>query len=174
MKPAFFDGDGNRTFQISRKEAEQYVEKGDTADREENPDTPIAEDGETVGSIAGNSTDTTTSNNDASALNNTEDATRASVNTYYEKVYADPADTIFWYGFGQGMLQFFGNVNTALSAYLSDWFCHAWDYVTGQYKLELHSTTNDIYSGEDVDAMRRAGLSEEEIAEITGGSLDIA
>lgn len=67
-------------------------------------------------------------------------------------------------------MQFVGNINSALSAYLSDWFCHAWDYITGQYKLVLHSESEYVngYSEDDIEALRKAGLSEEDIAEIVG------
>ena len=72
------------------------------------------------------------------------------------------------------MMQFVGNINSALSAYLSDWFCHAWDFITGQYELVLHSEGEYVngYSKDDIEAMRRAGLTEEDIAEILG--IDVA
>ncbi len=99
---------------------------------------------------------------------------QAQVHTYYERVYADPGESIFWYGFGQGILQFFSGINSSLGAYLSDWFCDLWDFVTGQYELVLHSeaTVQESYAGSDVDTLRSAGLSEQEIAQITGGTLD--
>ena len=36
-------------------------------------------------------------------------------------------------------MQFFTVGNTSLAMHMSDEFCHAWDYVTGQYELVLHS-----------------------------------
>lgn len=107
LMAASYDGDGNRIFQIYRKEAQQYVEKGDTS-----------VGGETLVNPDSFDDDTTSPDEDATGLDDTTEIEHGTVKTYYEKVYVDPADSIFWYGFGQGIVHFFGNINTALSAYL--------------------------------------------------------
>lgn len=159
LMAASYDGDGNRVFQVSRKEAEQYVEKDNVSNSQDAKDSHES---------SKDSTQSPAENE--KGLTETVQAEQAVTKTYYEKVYADPAETIFWYGFGQGIMHFVGNINSALSAYLSDWFCHAWDFITGQYELVLHSEGEYVngYSKDDIEAMRRAGLTEEDIAEILG------
>lgn len=163
LMAATYDGDGNRTFQLNRQVIPFSIEKSELSDNQD------SEVGESVGGTA-NSETTTSPQNDTSALQDTTGVKQDEVYTYYEKVYADPADSIFWYGFGQGTVQFFANMNTSLGAYLSDWLCQAWDAITSKYELVLHSEA--IYSEEDVEAMKNAGLSDEEIAEITGCEVD--
>jgi len=48
-----------------------------------------------------------------------------------ERLPADPADTIFWYGFGQGMI----NSSTVSSAFLSLWFNEAWQTITEKFDV---------------------------------------
>lgn len=172
LMAASYDGDGNRVFQISRKQAEHYVVKGDLSYGKDNQNKQYAENNSNPAHTPNSGATTTNPQNDSSALPDTNTNSQL-VNTYYEKIYVDPADTIFWYGFSQSILQFLANVNTALSAYLSDWFCHAWDYVTGQYELVLHSeAVATSYSADDVQNMRNAGLCEKDIAGIIGSELD--
>ena len=98
-------------------------------------------------------------------IENTPSEDKPEVRTWYERIYADPADSIFWYGFGQGMVQLFGGSNTALSAYLSEELCQDWNYIKDQYELELHSEVQ--YSEKDIETMEAAGLSEEDIEAVT-------
>lgn len=180
LMAASYDGDGNRVFQISRTQAVHYVQKEDVSDAQQTPSSPVSGSAGTTGSVQG-STSGDSIQIGASALtpipgvagnetgSDTAEDQKSDVYTYYERVYVDPADSIFWYGFGQGMLQTFGNLNTALSACLSDWFSHAWDYVTGQYELVIHSEEQaTTYSETDVEALRSVGLSEADIAAVTG------
>jgi len=93
-------------------------------------------------------------------------ATASEDSTYFEKVYSDPADTIFWYGFGQGLVQFFSGVNQALSVTLTSWLSSAWDAVTGSFTVVIRSEVAAEYSEEDIKALENTGLSETEIASI--------
>lgn len=163
LMAATYDGDGNRTFQLNRQVIPFSIERSEQDD---------SQDSETGDSVGGTEDSETTLNpqNDSSSLPDTTGVKQDEVYTYYEKVYADPADSIFWYGFGQGTLQFFANINTSLGAYLSDWLCQAWNAITSEYELVLHSDA--VYSEEDIEAMKNAGLSDEEIIEITGCELD--
>lgn len=170
LMAASYDGDGNRVFQITRQKIPFSVEKSNIGSSPENSSVQDSENLESAEAILNNDVDTSNPKNDSSALSDTTLNNQAEVYTYYEKVYADPADTIFWYGFGQSIVQFFGNFNASLSAYLSDWFCHVWDNITDQYKLKLNSET--VYSDEDIEAMRNAGLTDEDIDEITSSRLD--
>lgn len=175
LMAASYDGDGNRVFQISRRETEHYVQMSDTAVSVDTPTNPETGHKGTAGSIPSTDSGTgiQTDITDLNPIPETNGGVQQNVHTYYERVYVDPADSIFWYGFGQGFLQFFANLNSALASYLSDWFCHLWDFVTAQYELVLHSEVIETpYAGSDVDALRMAGLAEEEIADITGGKLD--
>lgn len=98
--------------------------------------------GEGESSQIPNIPDNTIPETDSSAdkdITDTDSKEPDTIYTYYEKVYADPADSIFWYGFGQGIMQFFTGSNTSLAMHMSDEFCHEWDYITGQYELVLHS-----------------------------------
>jgi RHS repeat-associated protein len=179
LMAAAYDGDSNRIFQLNRKEVEQYVVKPDLG---EAPDEVTAgEKGDAPG-IANpylQNEDTTQPDEygkipqtgDRKSVGDSTTGTSETPETYsyYEKVYADPADTIWWFGFGQGVIQYFCGINQALAAYLSDWFTNAWDYITGQYTLEIHSVVKQPgYSEKDIDALKRAGLSDDDISTITG------
>lgn len=186
LMAASYDGDGNRVFQLSRTKTVHYVEKDEVSDAVETPSSPVSGPVGTVGSVessgSGEGEGIEIDESDLVPIpgvvgsetdSESSEAQQSGIYTYYERVYANPGDSIFWYGFGQGMLQFFSNLNGALSAYLSDWFCHLWDFVTGQYELVVHSEAPATdYADEDVQALRDLGLSEEEIADITGNRLD--
>lgn len=170
LMAASYDGDGNRIFQISRTKTVHYVQKEDVSSTGQTPSSPVSGSAGSAGSVQNSSSGDGIQIGaaDVTPIPGVENS-QSYVHTYYEQVYVDPADSIFWYGFGQGMLQFFGNMNTALSAYLSDWFCHAWDYVTGQYELVIRSEAEPTpYSDEDVETLQSIGLSEDEIAAIIG------
>jgi len=175
LMAASYDGDGNRTFQLSRKLVEFTIEKGKTGSQssEYHADEKGIQ-GEANGNISVNEAkqpddrdtlDKTGDNRQTEDTTTQNDATPV-VNSYYEKVYEDPADTIFWYGFGQGIVQFFSNVNQALSVDLSNWLCEVWDSITGKYELVIHSDVSHEYSKEDIEALQRAGLTEEDINDI--------
>lgn len=203
LMAAAYDGDGNRIFTVSGKETEQYTQKERLPGNEETPakegaeDAPMAEGVSVVGiaafaeavmaggirgtgEMAFGEGSVENLTGDVSGLEDTG-TPQAEVHTYQEKQYADPEESIFWYGFGQAFLQFSGGMNTAVSAYLSDWFCSAWDYVTGQYELELYSESvpgeekgpagvepGNGFSQADIEAMQLAGLSEKDIAAVMG------
>lgn len=172
LMAASYDGDGNRTFQLTRQIVSFSIDKSAYGNDSEIPGKDATDSNPSAGTTPFSGSSSDNPKNDASNLDSVPTGNEQTTKTYYEKVYADPADTIFWYGFGQGALQFLGGVNTAISSFLSDMFCHAWDAVTGQYTLVLHSEAE--YSNEDIDAMRRAGLSEKDIDAITGNATDIS
>lgn len=156
LMAASYDGDGNRIFQIYRKEANRSISENDPTDGKDVPENPSDVEG-FFGFLAA-----------VFGMGDTEKYDYGTVKTYYRREFANPEESIFWYGFGQGFLQFIGTCNAALSAYLSDWFCHAWDYVTAQFGLTLYSESGVYggYSGADIEAMREAGLTETDIADI--------
>ncbi len=63
------------------------------------------------------------------------DETDKDVVIYYDKVYIDPGKTIFWYGFGQSIIQSGFIANSAVCLHLSQEFNKAWDAVTASYEL---------------------------------------
>ena len=183
LMAASYDGDGNRLFQISKSHGEEYVEKPnlsipeDAPSADKTPQKDEAKDEPSAYPIANGSHETDIVQapmNDVTGFDSTLVDNTDITNTYYERIYVDPADDIFWYGFGQGVANFFGAINPALSALLSEMWDEAWQFVTGQYTLVLHSEAVAAagYSDEDVLAMRNAGLTEQEIAEIIVASID--
>ena len=64
-------------------------------------------------------------------------------------------------------MQFFSWLNQALTIDLTTWFSDAWEDVTGRYTLVIHSDAVDDYSPADLDALHRAGLSEQDIYDVT-------
>lgn len=170
LMAASYDGDGNRIFQITRQRIPFGVEKSENQNSPENSHAQETENFSDTGRVYDNNTSTNNQKNYSSALDDTSAKNQADVYTYYEKDYEDPSDTIFWYGFGQGVVQLVGNINASLSAYLSDWFCQAWESITGRYDLVLNS--NALYSDDDIDAMQAAGLTDEDISQIISADSD--
>lgn len=181
LMAATYDGDGNRVFQVNRQETTVILEKSDYGT---DPILPVGQSGAANGSSVekGNNGGVPVddsenripgvSQEELAPLPSTDGAQQPDVHTYYEKVYVDPADSIFWYGFGQGFLQFLANLNSSLAAYLSDWFCHLWDFVTGQYELVLHSEA--VYSEEDLELLDQLGLEEDTLTELESGMVTVA
>ena len=179
LMAASYDGDGNRIFQVNRKEVGFYIEKPNQGDSPDsvNPDAKgnvgdandyiLNEDAKQPGegSQLPKSGDEKNTGNSETGSSSTP-----MVKTYYEKVYDDPADTIYWYGFGQSVMRFFGGINQALGVNLSQWFSDVWDAITGRFTLVLHSdaSVDTSYSDKDIEALQVAGLSNEEIEAITG------
>ena len=170
LMAASYDGDGNRIFQLSRQiticQVEGSIPQSDfgTIDGGKT-DISVGQDAD-INDIP----ETDSAENEKINLEDTSGEESEVVKTWYEKVYADPEDSIFWYGFGQCSVQLFGGANGALSVDSSNELCENWNYITDQYELILHSEVQ--YSEKDVKAMSNAGISEEEIQRITGESSD--
>ena len=179
LMAASYDGDNNRTFQINRRETEKYIvksgqdalpdnvmtdEKGNVADAKSylfNEDTKQPDGRDTLAK---------TGDEKVSGTSDMGSSDTKQAYSYYEKVYDDPSETIWWYGFGQGIVQFFSGLNQALCVSLSQWFSDAWDAITGRFTLIVCSEIQGdaAYSDGDIEAMQKAGLSNEEIEKITG------
>lgn len=146
LMAASYDGEGNKVFQITLNEG------------------IFTEDGGYI---------STGEDKDASVSSSSGSGGHSIPVPHGEKIYQDPADTIFWYGFGQGVLQFFTNANAALSAYLSDWFHHVWDMVTGRFDVRF--TGGIAYSDGDIKAVRGTGISEDDVRTvlIPAGPVDV-
>ena len=183
LMAASYDGDGNRLFQISKSQSEEYVEKSELSAPSALPyGTAVpakdaAKDEPLVNSIHKGYHEEEVllaPVNDVTGFDSTPVSNTDITNTYYERIYVDPADDIFWYGFGQGIANFIGTINPALAALLSEMWDKAWQFVTGQYTLLLHSEAVEAagYSEEDVLAMRNAGLKDQEIVEIIAAAID--
>jgi RHS repeat-associated protein len=151
LMAASYDGDGNRIFQMHRTLIP--FPATETADRA-GEDTPIG------------LSDASAPLEERDAWSENEDETSGNVYSRYERIYADPGDSIFFFGFGQGIVQFFCALNTSLMAQLSDRFTDAWEAVVGAYEEVLLSEATEPYADGDVAAMQDAGLSETEIEAI--------
>lgn len=110
LMAALYDGNSERVFTVNRSR-DYYKE---TVSRPgENNTTPGTDDPDSSGFV------------DQMALNGMLQGT-IDVYAINDMLPADPGDTIFWYGFGQGMI----NSSTVSSAYLSVWFNEAWQKIT--------------------------------------------
>jgi len=159
-----YDGDGNRTFQVDRKLVPFGVSQSDK--NAQNADTTTSAD----------SVDNTNQADDHNPLAATGDkhasgnstGTTAGVTTNsYQRNYTDPSDTVFWYGFGQGILQLGSSLNQVLTVDLTNWFSDAWNSITSQYKLLIRSDNIKGYSADDIKALKDAGLTDQDIYDVT-------
>lgn len=169
LMAASYDGDGNRTFQLSRK---TVVSSLDYSEQGDNLTMPKKGTSGNVSSVSNPSAcgDDTSAVPDKSVQRFEETySSQDDVDTYYEKIYDDPKETIFWYGFGQGLLNFFGYINSSVSDFLSRAFSTSWEFVTGQFTLKLHSDVVD----KDIETLQNIGLTDKEIAEIISTQKDV-
>lgn len=113
LMAALYDGNGERVFTVNRS-TDTYSEK-------------VSQPGTNNTTVGTGDTNDTYSISDVSA-NGLPQGT-IDVYAYDDQVYADPANTIFWYGFGQGLI----NRCTVSTAYLSDWFNDAWKFISGRF-----------------------------------------
>jgi RHS repeat-associated protein len=177
LMAATYDGDSNRVFQLSRTLVPFATTKPEQADGIENGSTPNLSDTPTITDPYLQTDDTRLPNertqipltNDSKTIgssgHSTSDTTAAY--SYYEQVYADAADTMFWYGFTQGMIQWFTFLQPSFTIESVNWFSDAWETITDSFTLTIHSDSVEKYNDKDVAAFRAAGLSEQDIYDIT-------
>jgi len=161
-----YDGDGNRTFEVDRKVVPFGISQSGLSQQNVSTSTDAGSTDNTTSVDSGNHLTSTETSGTTGNSETTATATLATKN-YTTKQYADPSKTVFWYGFGQGILQLGSSLNQALTVDLSTWFSDAWNSVTGQYQLIMRSDNADAYSAKDVAAMKAAGLSDDEIYDVT-------
>lgn len=115
LMAALYDGNGDRVFTVNRS-TRNYTET-------------TSQPG--VNSPTGPTHGADSSDNTANAGLNGQPQGTMYLYAYDDKLPVDPADTIFWYGFGQGMI----NSITVASAHLSVWFNEMWETITEHFEL---------------------------------------
>jgi len=159
-----YDGDGNRTFEVDRKVVPFGVSQSNK--NAQNADTSTSA-GSTDNTNQSDDHDPLAATGDKRASGNSNGATAGLTTNSYQRNYVDPADTVFWYGFGQGILQLGSSLNQALTVDLTNWFSDVWNSITSQYKLLIRSDNTKGYSANDIKALRGAGLSDQDIYDVT-------
>ncbi len=166
LMAATYDGDGNRLFQSTRYEEVTYItiekeeEETQETQTEAITESQTENSTESVATQEETSTQETESKTEEGSLDEAEEETQEpteesteiptkdksdkDVVVYYDKVYKDPGKTIFWYGFGQCLIQTGSFMNSAVGVNLSHEFNEAWDVVTDSYELVPRTETVDI------------------------------
>jgi len=133
---AAYDGDGERVFQIDHKSVVVQTKAPDTTIWQEGG---LKHGGTGNGEWAGGTWKAYDDTHPAGAEAETDtaagtgqgsEASEASLDAAGEDTEGEDAH-IFWYGFGQGIVQFFGGINQALSVDLSRWLDGAWESLFG-------------------------------------------
>ena len=169
LMAASYDVDGNRTFQLSRKTVVSSLDYSAQGDNLTMPKKGTAGNVSSVSNPSACDDDTSASPDKSIQSFEETYSSQDDVDTYYEKIYDDPKETIFWYGFGQGLLNFFGYINSSVADFLSRAFSTSWEFVTGQFTLKLHSDVVD----KDIETLQNIGLTDKEIAEIISTQKDV-
>jgi len=78
---------------------------------------------------------------------------------------AKETENMFWYGFGQGIMQFFGASNQALSASLSRYFSELWKELFSAEETTLVELQVPV---DEYEALKATGLSEQELTYLLG------
>ena len=115
LMAALYDGNGDRVFTVNRS-TRNYTET-------------TSQPG--VNSPTGATHGSDSSDNTANAGLNGQPQGTMYLYAYDDKLPEDPANSIFWYGFGQGMI----NSITVASAHLSVWFNEMWETITDHFEL---------------------------------------
>jgi len=161
-----YDGDGNRTFEVDRKVVPFGISQSSLSQQNASTSTDADSTDNTNLVDSGSHLTSTETSRAAGDSETTSTATPVTKN-FTTKQYVDPSKTVFWYGFGQGILQLGSSLNQALTVDLSNWFSDAWNSITGQYKLIMRSDNSAAYSAKDIKALKVAGLTDDEAYDVT-------
>ena len=82
-----------------------------------------------------------------------------------ERIHLKEEENMFWYGFGQGAVQFFGGMNQALSASFQSLFTDIWDSLTRTEEMVYVEMQIPV---DERAALRSTGLMEAEINLLLG------
>ncbi len=125
LMAAIYDGNGDRVFTINKETTSYQEEISQPGSLNDHPETINPQSTSDIQETLNSPVDT------------------SDYDLYDKQIFNDERETIFWYGFGQGVIGGLQLFFQSITAKLAEWFNNAWTTITNFFTVEIHRHASD-------------------------------